>query len=134
MIKFVARYLGLCLCLLIAACQPPPVETTMLVYLQTGNVEKAYSVSEALTVEEFLSQPGVAVEWDDNDRLVPPPYTQITDGTRITIVRVDEDVDVGAKASQGLVDGVVDHFVNQVVQSRDTGGADVHGRAHADGF
>jgi resuscitation-promoting factor RpfB len=90
--KYAGYFWGLWFCLLLmSACQPAPVEVSMLVYLQTGNVEKAYSVQEALTVEEFLSQDGVDVEWDDNDRLVPPPYTQITDGTRITIVQVDEE-------------------------------------------
>jgi resuscitation-promoting factor RpfB len=83
---------SLCLCLLVlTACQAQPTEVAMLVYVQVDNVERTFSVGESMTVEEFLSQTGVNIEWDENDRLVPPPYTQITDGTRITIVRVDEE-------------------------------------------
>ena len=37
-----------------------------------------------------------------------------------------------AVTGQGLVDGVVDDLVDQVVQTRAGGGADVHGRALAD--
>ena len=39
-----------------------------------------------------------------------------------------------AVAGHGLVDGVVDDLVDQVVQPADTGGADVHAGALADGF
>ena len=37
-------------------------------------------------------------------------------------------------ACQGLVDGVVDDLVHQVVQAAFAGGSDVHARALADGF
>ncbi len=43
-------------------------------------------------------------------------------------------LDMGAETGQGLVDGVVDNFVNQVVQSFDADVADIHGRAFAHGF
>ena len=36
-----------------------------------------------------------------------------------------------AVAGQGFVDGVVDHLVDQVVQTPVTGGPDVHARPHA---
>ncbi|MDQ7037061.1 MAG: G5 domain-containing protein [Anaerolineae bacterium] len=83
---------GLWICLFfLAACQGQSTEVTMLIYVQVDNIERTFSVGESMTVEEFLTQPQVDVQWDENDRLVPPPFTQITDGTRITIVRVDEE-------------------------------------------
>ena len=50
------------------------------------------------------------------------------------VVRVDDHPDGIAMAGQGLVDGVVDHLVDQVVQALDGNVADVHGRALAHGF
>ena len=47
---------------------------------------------------------------------------------------MDDDVDFLCVAGEGLVDGVVHHFVDQVVQSHLAGGADVHGGTEADGF
>ena len=47
------------------------------------------------------------------------------------VVGVQDDGDVGAEAGHGLVDGVVHHFVHQVVQAAHVGGTDVHGRALA---
>ena len=44
------------------------------------------------------------------------------------------DVDAVGVAGHGLVDGVVDHLVDEVVQARRTGRADVHARALADGL
>ena len=81
------------LLILLAACQAQTPDTSYKVVVQVGNVEKTFSVNEPMTVEEFLNQDNVkatGITWDENDRLVPPLYTQITDGTRITIVSVDE--------------------------------------------
>ena len=50
---------------------------------------------------------------------------------RDRVVEVDGDVDLVAIAGQSLVDGVVDDLVDQVVQPRAGGGADVHGRTLA---
>src|SRR5690606_30694117 len=51
------------------------------------------------------------------------------------VVGVDGDDDVVAVAGQGLVDGVVDHLENQVVQAGAVGGvADVHAGALAHRF
>lgn len=73
----------------LAACQPQVEETSYVVYLQVENRERTFIISEPMTVEEFLNE--VNEPWDENDRLVPPLYTQVTDGTRITIVRVEEE-------------------------------------------
>ncbi len=50
---------------------------------------------------------------------------------RDRVVDVDGDVDLAAVAGQRLVDGVVDHLVDEVVQPGLAGGADVHGGADA---
>ena len=47
---------------------------------------------------------------------------------------LDRDLDVVGVAGQGLVYGVVDDLVHQVVQAAFAGGSDVHARALADGF
>ena len=47
------------------------------------------------------------------------------------VVDVDDDFDLLGVAGQGLVDGVVDHLVDQVVQAHFAGRADVHGRTQA---
>jgi hypothetical protein len=49
-------------------------------------------------------------------------------------VDVDRDVDLIAVAGQGLVDGVVDDLVNEMVQAGRAGGADVHRRPLAHGL
>ena len=51
-----------------------------------------------------------------------------------TQVIVQGHMDFCAEAGQGLVDRVVHHLVDQVVQAPFPGVADVHGRALADRF
>ena len=50
------------------------------------------------------------------------------------VVDVDEDVDVLAVAGQGLVDGVVDDLVDQVMEPFGAGAPDVHRRPFPDRF
>jgi len=73
----------------LAACQPQVEEQGMVVHLIIDELERAFVINEAMTVEEFLAEAGA--ELDDNDRLNPPAFTQLTDGLRVTIVRVDEE-------------------------------------------
>ena len=42
------------------------------------------------------------------------------------VVDVDGDIDAGGVAAEGFVDGVVDDFINKVMQTHLAGGADVH--------
>ena len=51
---------------------------------------------------------------------------------RDRVVDVQRDVDLVAVAGERLVDRVVDDFVDEMVQPRRAGGADVHRRALAD--
>ncbi len=48
------------------------------------------------------------------------------------VVRVDDDLDLVGLAGEGLVDGVVDDLVDQVMEAAGAGRADVHARALAD--
>ena len=50
---------------------------------------------------------------------------------RHRVVDVDRDVDLVAEPGERLVDRVVDDFVDEMVQPRDAGRADVHGGALA---
>ena len=78
------------LTLFLTACQPEPEPTRYSVYVQVDNFERTFTIAESMTVEDFLAQANIT--WDENDRIVPPTYTQVTEGTRITIVRVEEEV------------------------------------------
>ena len=53
-------------------------------------------------------------------------------GDADALIRVQRDGDLGAETGQRLVDGVVDDFVNAVMQSARRGVADVHARPLAD--
>ena len=48
-------------------------------------------------------------------------------GHRHRVVIVNRDVDLGAISRHGFVHGVVDNFVDQVVQPHFAGRADIHG-------
>ena len=50
---------------------------------------------------------------------------------RDRVVRMDRDGDLAAEAGQGLVDGVVDHLIDEVMQAHHARRADVHARALA---
>lgn len=89
--KHTLNLLILLLTMLLVACQPPPEDPGTLVRLVADGREITYRINESLTVEEFLRQPNVDIEINPSDRLTPPRFTQITDGMRITIVRVEEE-------------------------------------------
>ena len=67
--------------------------------------------------------------------LVPPDRdaAAIVDD-RDGVVDVYLDVDLGAVSGQGLVDAVVDNFVDQMVQALGAYAADIHGRPLANGL
>ncbi|MEO1646499.1 MAG: G5 domain-containing protein, partial [Chloroflexota bacterium] len=81
--------IGLLLAVLIGCTPTEPETVGYSVYVTVDNLERTFLVDEPMTVEDFLGQ--ASINYDDNDRLVPPSYTQVTDGTRITIVRVEEE-------------------------------------------
>ena len=84
--------LSFCVMGLIAACGTSvSVDDGIFITLIADGRERTYQLLEPMTIDEFLRQSDISLELDNNDRLTPPRYTQISDGMRITIVRVDEE-------------------------------------------
>jgi hypothetical protein len=74
--------------LLLAACTTQQETNPLLVSLVADGQERAYPQQSPITVGEFLRQ--VNVELGALDDVTPPLYTQISDGMRVTVVRVTE--------------------------------------------
>lgn len=55
-------------------------------------------------------------------------------GGVVVIIVVKVEGDEGSVPRQGLVDGIVQHFVDEVVEAVGSGGSDVHSGAFADRF
>jgi resuscitation-promoting factor RpfB len=79
------------LILMLAACRQEVEAPKFLVSVVADGRERTFQLTESMTVEEFLKQPDVNIDVGDNDRLTPPRFTQLSDGARITIVRVSEE-------------------------------------------
>jgi hypothetical protein len=75
------------------ACQPTLENTSFLVSLVADGRERTYSLDESLTVEEFLAKTDINIQVGENDRLTPPRFTQLSDGMKITIVRVIQETE-----------------------------------------
>lgn len=73
----------------LSACQPAPEQPLMIVTLIVDGRVFTYDMREPYTVAEFLAQ--VNVTTSDLDRIVPPPFTQISDGLQVTVRRVTEE-------------------------------------------
>ncbi len=78
----------ICVALLLSACVGESPDTTLLVSLVADGQERAYPQSVSITVGEFLTQTGIQLS--NLDEIAPPPFTQLTDGMRITVVRVQQ--------------------------------------------
>ena len=87
MAKHIALLLT-CLFLLAVGCTPQSDSSNLLVTLTVDGQERAYPQSDPITVGEFLQQ--VNVELGALDEVVPPLYTQLSDGMRVTVARVQE--------------------------------------------
>jgi len=85
------RALVVLLVLLLAACRQTPAAPKLLVSVVADGRERTFQLPESMTVEEFLKQPEINIQVGDADRLTPPRFTQLSDGSRITIVRVTEE-------------------------------------------
>ena len=79
---------ALFLALILTACQPEP-EPQMIVSVVVDGRSLTYDVPEPITVAEFLAQ--IEVTTTELDRIVPPPFTQVSDGLQITVRRVTEE-------------------------------------------
>lgn len=77
----------------LAGCTPPEPESALVVTLIADGRQRSFALSAPTTVGEFLRDPNIAVEFNPaTDRVNPPEFTQIIDGMRITVVRVEEQV------------------------------------------
>lgn len=74
--------------LLFAACTPAEEPPSLFVSLVADGRQLTFEYRVPVTVAEFLRD--AEVEISEQDRVDPPLYTQITDGMRVTIVRVSE--------------------------------------------
>src|SRR5690606_13061684 len=79
---------ALFLVVFLAACQPEP-EPQMIVSVVVDGRSLTYDILEPVTVAEFLAQ--IEVTTTELDRIVPPPFTQVSDGLQITVRRVTEE-------------------------------------------
>jgi hypothetical protein len=74
--------------LLLAACAPVEEVPSIFVSLVADGRQLTFEYRAPVTVAEFLRD--AEVETGEQDRVDPPLYTQITDGMRVTVVRVSE--------------------------------------------
>ncbi|MGQ9887091.1 MAG: G5 domain-containing protein [Aggregatilineales bacterium] len=81
----------LCIALLIPSCAPAEEQRSLLVSLVVDGRQLTFEYRAPVTVAEFLRD--AEVETGDKDRIDPPLYTQITDGMRVTVVRVREQTE-----------------------------------------
>lgn len=86
-----SHYIMLMLVLVTACTSTDSNSVEYVVSLVADGRERTFVLSQPFTVEQFLSQRDVALELGSNDRLTPPRFTQLSDGMRITVVRVREE-------------------------------------------
>lgn len=75
--------------LALSGCMPPQQAPPMVISLVVDGQERAYPETDPITVDQFLRQ--AEVELGPSDRVNPPLVTQISDGLRIEVVRVQEE-------------------------------------------
>ncbi|MBZ0301010.1 MAG: G5 domain-containing protein [Anaerolineae bacterium] len=75
----------------LAACAQTEQQPSFLVTLVADGRELTYEYNVPVTVAEFLRD--AEVEIGELDRVEPPQFTQIRDGMRVTVVRVEEQTE-----------------------------------------
>ncbi len=78
------------LMIILTACRQNPTASQLRVKLIADGRERTFDVPTATTIDEFLRDPKVDVQYSELDIVNPPPFTQIADGMQITISRVSE--------------------------------------------
>ncbi|MBI1277002.1 MAG: hypothetical protein GC179_02615 [Anaerolineaceae bacterium] len=105
------RLLFLILITFLVGCRQNPAAAQIRVKLIADGRERTFDVPTATTIEEFLRDPKVDVQYSELDIVNPPPFTQIADGMQITISRVSEKeecetTEVPYKQTQVLNEGL----------------------------
>jgi hypothetical protein len=77
-------------CFLLTGCRQEETALGIRVSLIADGRERIFAYTQPVTVDEFLRDPRVDIDLGDLDRVEPSPFTQITDGLRVTVVRVSE--------------------------------------------
>lgn len=77
--------------LFMTACRPPRETPQIRVILRADGRERTFAYTTPVTVDEFLRDPKVGFEKNEADRVNPSPFTQISDGMLVTVVRVNEE-------------------------------------------
>ncbi len=85
------RFLLFLVLWLIAACEVNTPTPKLLVALVADGRERTFEYPSPVTVGEFLTD--AEVELGQLDRVSPERFTQITDGMRVTVVRVVEETE-----------------------------------------
>lgn len=75
----------------IAGCIPEDNTPRLIVSLVADGRERTFEYTVPVTVGEFLGD--AELEVGELDRVNPPEFTQITDGMRVTVVRVTQEVE-----------------------------------------
>ncbi|MFZ4825887.1 MAG: G5 domain-containing protein [Phototrophicaceae bacterium] len=82
------QWLLFCLVLFFGACRPTTQTETMIITLIADGRERTFAYPTSITVAQFLQDS--QIELADLDRVNPQPYTQLTNGMIVTVVRVQE--------------------------------------------
>lgn len=75
---------------IVAACRPTTQNQQIRVTVVADGRERVFVIPAPTTIDEFLADPKVDIQLNDLDQINPPPFTQITDGLRITVARISE--------------------------------------------
>ncbi len=89
MMRLTTLKLLLVLVFALAACAPAEETPPMTITLIADGRSQTYAQRDPITVEEFLTK--VSITLGEADRVNPPGFTQLSDGLRITVVRVSEE-------------------------------------------
>jgi hypothetical protein len=90
-LAFTFRLSVLAVVTFLAACTTATPSEDILVSIRADERERTFAYDTPVTVGEFLRD--VDIELGELDRVNPQPFTQITDGMIVTVVRVREDVE-----------------------------------------
>jgi resuscitation-promoting factor RpfB len=83
------RFVASLMMVLLTACSQEAVQEGIIVSLMVDGRERSFNYDTPITVGEFLRDAEVTL--GEIDDVNPPTFTQIADGMRVTVVRVQEE-------------------------------------------